>query len=806
MRMIGLAVFLLFSLPAWADAFSQAVEGLEQREGLFDLYVDPQAGKVLAALPAGATQRRYLYKAYVARGLGSNPVGLDRTAPGPSYVVAWQRFGPTLVLTAENWRYRASGTAAEKRAVAQSFAQSHLFAAEILAEREDGRLLIDVTPLLLSDPVGLAQRLKDTGQGSFSPSKDLSVLDPAAQLAFPENVELEALITLTGAEPGREVRETAPEPRAITLGLHHSFLALPDDGFTPRRWDPRAGAIGPVAFADYSAELDADLVTRYAIRHRLEKRDPSAKLSEVEEPIVYYLDPATPEPVRKALIDGASWWAEAFEAAGFKNAFRVEILPEDAHPLDARYNVISWVHRQTRGWSYGPSFVDPRTGEILKAHVVLGSLRVRQDRLIFEALSAKRKNKTGAPDDPTRLALARLRQLSAHEVGHTLGLAHNFAASSYGRASVMDYPAPMLRIGDGGQIDFSDAYAEGMGAWDDFAIRWLYAPAPEGVAEADFLESLIQAAHANGLLYISDAHARSPGASHAEASLWDNGADPVAELQTVLAVRAAGLKNFGRHVVGPEADQSDLRNALVPLYLYHRYQVQAAAKLIGGLKFSYKLAGDTGRPDALPVNAREQRRAMQALILTLQPAILALEPRLVDLMAPRASRPLDYPVDRESFDSYAGAAFDPLSAAEAAAGITLQALLHPDRLYRLFAQHNRSDVLPGVEEVLLALDEALLPPERNSREDEAALRWRVAARFVQELLQVSLNDRAAPEVRALVDSYLGQAQRRLNRQNHAMASWLHDQIDRHRSRPATPASAPAGVAVPPGSPIGAGPR
>ena len=193
----------------------------------------------------------------------------------------------------------------------------------------------------------------------------------------------------TDGEAGKLVAQTAASGQAVTLRLRHSLVDLPplDGRFKPRKADPRVGMF-TVDFYDFATPFLEPVERQWITRHRLIKKDPSAAVSDPVEPIVYYVDPGAPEPIRQALVEGASWWSSAFEAAGFSNAFRVEVLPADADPMDLRYNMIHWVHRSTRGWSYGTMVVDPRTGEILKGRVTLDSLRGRQDALIGAGLTA----------------------------------------------------------------------------------------------------------------------------------------------------------------------------------------------------------------------------------------------------------------------------------------------------------------------------------------------------------------------------------------------------------------------------------
>ncbi len=793
-------------------ALAAKTKGFEAREGFLTFYVDEREGKIWLEVPPPEGERgevtQLIYAEGLASGLGSNPVGLDRGQISDAKLLAVRRVGRRVLFEQPNLRYRAlSDDPAERRATAESFATSVLWAGDAAALDPDGRALVDFTSFLLRDAHGVARTLKETEQGSWSLDSGRSVVDPAACLAFPDNVEFEAILTFAGSEPGFHVRSTAPAAEAITLVAHHSLIRLPDDGYVPRRFDPRIG-VYPVTFADYAAELDEPVENRLIVRHRLRKTDPSAERSPVEEPLVYYLDPGVPEPVRSALLDGARWWAEAFDEAGFIDAFRVEMLPEGAHPLDARYNVIQWVHRSTRGWSYGGGIGDPRTGEMLKGHVNLGSLRVRQDRLLFEGLAGTGKTGSGEPDDPIQLALARIRQLSAHEVGHTLGLGHNFAASTYGdRASVMDYPAPLVGVTEGGELDFSRAYGVGVGAWDKHAIRYAYSQFPPGADEDEELERIVQEGIAAGLVFLSDQDARPPGAAEPRANLWDNGADPVEALATTLEVRRLALERFGEHNVVAGRPLAELQEVLATVYFHHRYQLDAAAKVVGGMEYAYALRGD-GQPVTGIVAAERQRRALEAILEILTPERLDLPDRVLALLAPR---PYEHEHNREMFASATEPAFDALGAAASAAGQVVQALLEPARLGRLIDFHRRDPSLPGVGEVTDALLERAFEvgAEGESRR-HAELRHVVRRVSVDRLLALAADPATGPAVRAHAELALRQARTRLPEATDLADPSAYDlalagDLDRFfaRTETARPAVHPP-APLPPGSPIGDG--
>jgi hypothetical protein len=819
------------SKPASFDAKTR---GLERRDGLLTTFLDRKGGRLLLELPAPAGPRgecgSFLYLEGIRTGLGSNPVGLDRGQSGGTVVVTFRRVGARVLLEQQNLRYRAqSPDSNEVRSVRESFAPSVLWAGEVQAETPEGHLLVDFTPFLVRDAHGVAPTLKANGQGAFSLDKERSALDPSECLAFPDNLEFEAVLTFAGDEPGREVRETAAAPRSVTITQHHSLVRLPDAGYRPRAWDPRSGSFD-VLFADYARPIGADLDVRLLVRHRLEKIDPAAARSRVKKPIVYYVDPGAPEPIRSALVEGASWWAKAFDAAGFIDAFQVKLLPPGVDPLDVRYNVIQWVHRATRGWSYGGGVVDPRTGEMLKGQVTLGSLRIRQDRLIFEGLAGTAKTGTGDPDDPIQLSLARIRQLAAHEVGHTLGFEHNFAASTFAdRASVMDYPAPTIGIRPDGTLDFSNAYATGIGAWDVQQVRYAYTQFASDEAERAGLAAILAESRAKGYRFISDADTRPAGAAHPLGAMWDNGADPIAELAHEMDVRRVALARFGEANVAPGSSMASLEEVLAPLYFHHRYQLEAAAKSIGGLDYSYAVRGDGDAPPA-PVSPARQRAAIEAVLGTLDPAALDLPESVLRMIPPP---PTDLPPHHEGFGSGTSPVFDALGAAATAADLTLSMVLPPERLARLVDFHRRDPASPGVQELLAAITQRVfvsrLPAshassitERKPADPAAAaaavarlaeIRRVVQAATVRRLLQSAAAPGQTPVVRAALESELDRIAADL-----ALGSWSRDGDDRtmhamlsrdirraldRRIAGAAPGSTGVPADAPPGPPIGA---
>ncbi len=689
---------------------NEKVKGLDLMQGFIDLYWDQKSGQLF--LKIENTGEAFIYQSSLARGVGSNDLGLDRGQLGDTKLVEFYRSGPKVLLIEKNTAYRAnSSDMAERLAVESSFGRSVIWGFEVVAE-SDSAVLVNATDFFLRDSHGLASRLSRSQQGNYSTDSSRSAIFLPRTRAFPDNSEVEAIVTYTGNQKFKDNGEVAsdtlasvvPDVTSFTVHLHHSFIRLPDDNYQPLAYDGRSGIIGSDwgnGFFDYAVPIGQPIRTMYGYRHRLEKVDPAADVSEAVEPIIYYLDPGVPEPVRSALLEGASWWNEAFEAAGYKDAFQVKLLPEDADPMDVRYNVIQWVHRSTRGWSYGFSVVDPRTGEILKGHVSLGSLRVRQDYLIAEGLLSPYGD-GDSNDAALEMSLARIRQLSAHEVGHTIGMEHNFAASVNNRSSVMDYPFPLIRFSEDGQIDLSSAYGTGIGEWDKRTVLYAYQDFPGAMDQAAERRKILDETIRSGLLYIADKDARDPGSAHPQANLWDNGADAIEEFQHLMKVRAHALQNMSEQTIPVGRPLATIEEALVPIYLLHRYQVQAVGKMIGGLYFHYTMRGD-GQAAPMPVEAGKQLAAIDTLINAMEPKQLLLPQQIVDAIAPR---PPGQPLDRESFSRNTGGMFDWLAPANSAVDLTLAVMLNPKRAARMNNFHASNAALPGFDMVLNALTKA----------------------------------------------------------------------------------------------------
>ena len=650
--------------------------------GFFNFTYQENSDKIF--LEVDKINKDFLYISSLTTGLGSNDIGLDRGQLGEERIVKFKKYGNKLLLIQPNNDFVAiSNNLAEKNSVEQAFARSVIFGFEII-EKKAKSYVIDFTPFLLQDTHGVIKRLKSLDQGAYKLDLNKSALELKRTKAFPNNVEFEALLTFVGNPIGRLISSVSPDPSNVSVIQHHSFIKLPDDNYNPRTFDPRSGALA-ISFMDYASPVQKEINKKYILRHRLEKKDPSLEMSEAKEPIIYYLDPGTPEPVRSALIEGASWWNQAYEAIGYKNAFQVKILPDNVDPMDCRYNVIQWVHRSTRGWSYGSSVVDPRTGEIIKGHVSLGSLRIRQDFLIAQALMSKPFIDDNNFDTMLEMALARIRQLSAHEVGHTIGFAHNFSASTNNRSSVMDYPHPLIKIKDN-EIDLSEAYSVGIGDWDKVSVAYSYSDLNIKNEKA-LLNDILDNAYKNGLRFITDYDARAKSGAHVNAHLWDNNSSVSKGLDNIMEVRKKAISHFSKYNIRSYETYSKLEDVFVPLYFLHRYQTEAVVKLIGGLDYNYAKRDDN-QTIVEDVSYKDQNNALNSILNTLEVKNLAIPISKLKLFPPRA---YNYPRTRESFKSMTGVSFDPFSAASTASEMTLSLLLNVQRMNRLLIQSSLSN-------------------------------------------------------------------------------------------------------------------
>ena len=807
MKLFQLFLLLqLFLLPNFTNAqllisIAEKTKTMKAYQGFQTFYWDESSGKIW--LQINKFEEEFLYQTSLPSGLGSNDIGLDRGKMGTTYIVKFSRIGNKVLMIQPNYSFRAiTNNTSEKRAVEQSFAQSTIWGFNVGAE-SNGSVLVDLTSFILSDALKVGNSLQNHEQGHYNLDESRSAIFLERTKNFPLNTELEATITFVNnsGKTGNYVQAVSPSDNAITLRIHHSFMQLPDSNFETRLYDPRSPYITNSYF-DYSTPVTEPIQKNFIIRHRLQKKDPASAKSEVIKPIIYYLDNGTPEPIRSALLEGAKWWNQAFESAGFINAFQVKILPEDADPMDLRYNMINWVHRSTRGWSYGAAVVDPRTGEIIKGNVTLGSLRVRQDYLIAQGLLAPfEKNALPADNKMLQMALQRLKQLAAHEVGHTIGLMHNYISSAQNRASVMDYPPPLVNLNDKGEIDVSNAYTNEIGEWDKVSIQYGYSQFLKGSNEAEELNNLLTNAAKKGLTFISDRDARDPGGLHPNAHLWDTGNDPVTELKRIMKVRTKALSTFGENNIRKGTAMAMLEDVLVPIYLFHRYQVEAATKVIGGQYYTYAIKGD-GQIVTKKVSKEEQLSALNSVIDCMDPKALAISDSIIKLIPPR---PENAEYNRELFKRKTGLAFDPLAAAEAASEIPLSLLFNISRLNRLVEYQAENDGL-GIDDMLRVLNAKFFEAPKLEGL-EGLIQQQNQQLLLTYMLSVSINENASFATKAAMLVAIDNLKTKITTElktvtNQTQKGYLLLMQERIKSPDKVKTT--IHQAAPPGSPIGCG--
>lgn len=795
MRFI-LFFFLIVSVSA------QTVENKVNFSGFFDFHYQLSTDQIF--LDVDKIDYEFLYVPSLSSGIGSNDIGLDRGQLGRERIVKFIKRGNKLLLIEPNLYYRSSSNNPnEIKSIEQAFAKSILYGFDIVSQ-VNNVFTIDFTPFLMEDRHGVGERLKRTGQGNYSVNKSSSAIELSNTKSFPNNIEFESLLTFTGKPDGAWIQSVAPDSNNVTVIQHHSFVKLPDGDYKPRSFDPRSGAIS-ISYMDYSTPIDEKILKKNIIRHRLEKKFPENDMSEAIEPIIYYLDPGTPEPIRTALIDGAMWWNDAFESIGFIDAFQVKILPENVDPMDCRYNVIQWVHRSTRGWSYGSNVSDPRTGEIIKGHVSLGSLRVRQDYLIAQSLIENpflAQNK----DKVLEMSLARIRQLSAHEVGHTLGFAHNFSSSTKQRSSVMDYPHPLIKIKDD-KINLDDAYAFGIGEWDKISVAYSYSEFRENQNEKTELNKILDKSYDDGYRFITDYDARAKGGAHVNAHLWDNSEDVTAGLDEIIKIREKAINNFSEKNISKGSTYSELEDAFVPIYFLHRYQTEAVVKLIGGLDYNYAIVGD-GQVVVNTLDKQTQLNALKSVLRTLDEDFLIIPAEKLKLFPPRA---YGFPRTRESFKSLMGVAFDPISAASTSSDITLSLLLNHERLNRIILQSSMNTGI-SIDHIFEALFKLLT--ENNNVFDQKdyinVVQDVVSENILKHFMNISVNDKYMSHVQASANYYLNEfysnlkrkiSDKKLKNSGKYYINYLKKTIDDFKNSPEK-YELKKSLKIPDGSPIG----
>lgn len=795
MRKLILPTLLLFFFQNSFSQFFKDKMGVTKYEGFVNFYYDENEDKIF--LEVDNLDDEFLYVHALSEGIGSNDIGIDRGQLGDGVVVKFHKAGNKLLLIQPNQTYRAITTNEdERKSVEEAFAKSVLHGF-IIKEQKNGSYLIDATDFFVRDAHGVANRLEQNKQGSYSLDRTKSAFNINRTKAFPKNVEFDVILTFSGKPKGYNIRSVTPEASLVTVHQHHSFVELPDGNYKPRIFDARSGSY-PMSYLDYATPVNQSITKRFIYRHRLEKKNPAAAISEAVEPITYYLDRGAPEPVRSALLEGARWWNQAFESIGYKDAFQVKLLPEGVDPLDLRYNVIQWVHRSTRGWSYGGSISDPRTGEIIKGHVSLGSLRIRQDVLIAQALKAPYANNDMDDQFAMEMALARIRQLSAHEVGHTIGFTHNFAASTNNRASVMDYPHPKINLKNG-ILDFSEAYATGIGEWDKVTVAYSYQDFPSD--EEDQLKKILNDAFAKGLRFISDQDARPKGSAHAYGHLWDNGSDISEELNNIMAIRNKAIENFSADNIKSNEPYSVLEDVFVPLYFFHRYQTEAVSKLIGGLDYNYAVKGDN-QTIVKRINGTTERKALQALLKTIDVANLAIPESIIEQFPPRA---FGYGRSRESFKSKNGVAFDPFGAVATASEMTLELLFHPERASRLIQHKSMDNNQLGLDELIdEVIEKSIKKYHKNKYHQE--LQNIINEQVLNSFFRLAAYENSYPQIRSIVNNRLDLISEflRTNRMGGLQKIYeieILKQIEKFKNDPSSYKEITAPT-IPDGSPIG----
>ena len=782
MKKLLLSIILVSSF-----SFSQETD----YEGFMNFSYNNDSGKII--LEINKLDSEFMYINSLSRGVGNNDLGLDRGQLGDSRVVYFTKRGNKILLIQPNLRYVSnSSNYLENKAVKEAFARSVLFGFDIIEKTKDS-YKIDITSFLIRDAHGVSQRLRYSNSGSYTLNKSMSAIDLDRTKAFPKNIEFDVLLTFTGNPSGNLVRSVTPTASNLTVNQHHSFVKLPDNNYKKRKFDPRSGS-NPFIVYDYSTPIDDKLEQRFIVRHRLNKKYPKQEISEPVEPIVYYIDNGTPEPVKSALIEGGNWWNQAFESAGYKDAFRIEVLPEDADPMDVRYNLIQWIHRSTRGWSYGASIVDPRTGEIIKGQVSLGSLRVRQDYMILSGL-IDNPNDIENKSLIKKTSLDRIRQLSAHEIGHTLGFAHNYISSANNRSSVMDYPHPKIDIVNG-DINIDNAYSKNIGDWDKVSVRYAYTDFQENENEDVKLNDIIEEAVNKGLYFLSDSDSRPVGSANPFSHLWDNGEFPYKELDKLLKVRDLALKNIDLDNLVDGEPYDRIEDILVPIYMLHRYQIESAAKAIGGVDYLY-FVKNKNNDKVKFVDSKLQKESLKSLLNVLNPKNLVLPNNLIQILSPRSFR---NPRTRENFESNTGVTFDYINASSSIINHTLTFLMNPERINRIYQQNMFGENILMLDDYLTIISNSIFSNKRMSPY-ESSINKNTSSLFLDHLFLTFNNSNTNDLSKSVILSIIMNTKEKLSSNLNDYNSFLVNKINGFIDNPDKYIPVEK-TKIPDGSPIG----
>lgn len=779
--------YITISLLFLNTIFSQNIE----YEGFMNFTYSNDTGKIL--LEIDNLNQDFLYINSLSRGIGNNDLGLDRGQLGNTRIVHFVKRGNKILLIQPNTKFVSnSNNPLENKAVEEAFARSVLFGFDIV-ENKNNSYVVDLTPFLMTDAHGVSQRLRYSNSGSYSLNKSMSAIELDRTKAFPKNVEFDVILTFTGNPSGNLVRSVTPTPSNITVNQHHSFVELPDSNYKKRKFDPRSGS-NPFIVYDYSTPIDESLEQRFIVRHRLEKKNPNNQISEAKEPIVYYIDNGTPEPIKSALIEGGEWWDQAFESAGFKDAFQIEVLPEDADPMDVRYNLIQWIHRSTRGWSYGASIVDPRTGEIIKGQVSLGSLRVRQDYMILSGLIDNPHDKENK-ELIKKTSLDRIRQLSAHEIGHTIGFAHNYISSANDRSSVMDYPHPKIELING-KISIINAYSKNIGNWDKVSVQYAYSEFLENQNEDEELNNILENAIDEGLYFLSDSDSRPISSANPYSHLWDNGEKPYKELENLINIRKIALGNLDHDNLEYGQPFDRLEDILVPIYMLHRYQIEATAKAIGGIEYLYFVKNDQN-DKVKYVDNDFQINSVKTLLKSIKPENLTIPDHLIELLSPRSFR---NPRTRENFVTNTGVGFDYINVSSSIINHVFTFMLNSERLNRINQQHALGTNNFGVKEYLDMIGDSVFDLKKLDNY-EMLIKKNTISLFVDHLFMTYVDSTTDEVSKSIILGFIKKIRTSLAQSNDTFDNYLISKIDSFISKPELYQPIEK-TKVPDGSPIG----